>query len=159
MQHPNTVAVEWAKNLELLPAVCREFISNPGSEDHLLSALTESVLSLHRPNRAAAIAADPFWRRSLGRSSRGRARTGFAGGSTSAPSFWVPEAARYRIDGDRPGSQEAGRGSAGCGNRSGHGVFFFGSRLQNNKFARFGSLAPPASVQHGDPRTSYVCAA
>lgn len=36
---------------------------------------------------------------------------------------------------------------------------FFRSRFQNNKFARFGSLAPPASVQHGDPRTSYVCAA
>ena len=105
MQHPNTVAVEWAKNLELLPAVCREFISNPGSQDHLGALCAPTQPGSGQRCR-------PVGRRSLGRSSRSR-------GSTSAPSFWVPEAAGYRIDRDRPGSQEAGRGSAGCGNRSG----------------------------------------
>lgn len=60
MQFPNTVAVERAKNLEQLPAVCRELISNPSSQDYLLRALTESVLAVHRPNRSVAMAADPL---------------------------------------------------------------------------------------------------
>ena len=34
--------------------------NNPGSQDHLLTALTESVLALHRPNRSAAMSADPL---------------------------------------------------------------------------------------------------
>ena len=94
----------------------------------------------------------PVGRRSLGRSSRGRARTGFAGGSTSAPSFWVPEAAGYRIDGDRPGSQEAGRGSAGCGNRSGHGAFFFAAVFRTTSLlVSVASLPRPvfSMVTHG----------
>ena len=60
LQHPNTLAVEWAKGLEQLPSCCRDFISNPGSQDHLLTALTDCVLAVHRPNRSAAMAVGPL---------------------------------------------------------------------------------------------------
>ena len=110
MQHPNTVAVEWAKNLELLPAVWREFILGAR-----MSALTESVLSVHRPNRAAA----------TGKKFKRQSQNRICWGQHQRTLFLGPGSGRFRIDGDRPGSQEAGRGSAGCGNRSGHGAFFF----------------------------------
>lgn len=150
MQHPNTVAVEWAKNLELLPAVCREFISNPGSEDHLLSALTESVLSVHRPNRAAASAADPLGGGHWEEVQEPEPEQDLLGAAPAHPLFERPGT---ELTGIAPAAKKQAGGLPAAATAVAMELFFC-SRLQNNKFARFGSLAPPASVQHGDPRTS-----
>ena len=54
LPHPNTWAVELAKNLEALPPSARDFIQNPGSQDHLSTALTDCVLAGQRPSMAKA---------------------------------------------------------------------------------------------------------
>ena len=106
---------------------------------------------MHRPNRAAASAADPLGGGHWEEVQEAEPEQDLLGAAPAHPLFGSRKRPGTELTGI-PGSQEAGRGSAGCGNRSGHGAFFFAAVFRTTSLlVSVASLPRPvfSMVTHG----------